>query len=220
MADAIALAKGLADQGSPTLDQLAFADFLGRGELDRHLRRMRPMYRVRRDALLAALGRRPARRFRPVGASAGLHILAWLPPSIDEVGAGRAARAVGIRLEGLTTRGFERPARAGSSSATGRSTRRAIERGIRQIGGLVAAMEGRRRPLGERLEPGREVAEGRRLRFDDPEAAQVGGSRRDGAHDLDDVVDVALRVGPARDRQADEVHRRRASPRRRDGART
>ena len=52
---AIAAAKKLADRGSPVLDQLAFADFLARGEFDRHLRRMRPLYRRRRDALLAAL---------------------------------------------------------------------------------------------------------------------------------------------------------------------
>ena len=52
---AVAEAKALADRGSPVLDQLALADFLARGELDRHLRRTRPLYRRRRDALLRAL---------------------------------------------------------------------------------------------------------------------------------------------------------------------
>ena len=37
------------------IEQHAFADFLARGELDRHLRRMRARYRARRDALVAAL---------------------------------------------------------------------------------------------------------------------------------------------------------------------
>ena len=60
LVDAVADAKKLADRGSPVLDQLAFADFVDRGEFDRHLRRMRPLYRRRRDALLAAL-----RRARP-----------------------------------------------------------------------------------------------------------------------------------------------------------
>ena len=60
LVDAVADAKQLADRGSPVLDQLAFADFVDRGEFDRHLRRMRPLYRRRRDALLAAL-----RRARP-----------------------------------------------------------------------------------------------------------------------------------------------------------
>ena len=39
------------------LDQLALADFIARGELERHLRRMRLRYRERRDALVEALSR-------------------------------------------------------------------------------------------------------------------------------------------------------------------
>jgi GntR family transcriptional regulator / MocR family aminotransferase len=43
------------DFGVSRIDQHAFADFLGRGELDRHLRRMRVRYRARRDTLVEAL---------------------------------------------------------------------------------------------------------------------------------------------------------------------
>ena len=42
LVEPFAEAKLLADRGSPILDQLTFADFLSRGEFDRHLRRMRP----------------------------------------------------------------------------------------------------------------------------------------------------------------------------------
>ena len=82
LASRLAATKKAYDQGSPAIDQLAFADFIARGELDRHLRRMRPVYRRRRDVLLASLARHlPS--LRPVGAAAGLHILAWLPPGLD-----------------------------------------------------------------------------------------------------------------------------------------
>ena len=47
--------KLLADRGTARIEQYAFADFLNRGELDRHLRRMRARYRRRRDALVEAL---------------------------------------------------------------------------------------------------------------------------------------------------------------------
>ncbi|MCW3022547.1 MAG: PLP-dependent aminotransferase family protein, partial [Conexibacter sp.] len=53
--DAVADAKALADSGSPQLEQLALARFVQRGDLDRHLRRMRTSYRRRRDALVAGL---------------------------------------------------------------------------------------------------------------------------------------------------------------------
>jgi len=98
--DAVILAKKTADQGSPAIDQLAFADFIERGELDHHLRRVRPIYRERRDALLAALERHLP-RLRPVGASAGLHVLAWLPDDIDEGRALEAAWRAGIAVSGV-----------------------------------------------------------------------------------------------------------------------
>jgi GntR family transcriptional regulator/MocR family aminotransferase len=41
--------------GTERIGQQAFAHFLERGELDRHLRRMRGRYRARRDALVQAL---------------------------------------------------------------------------------------------------------------------------------------------------------------------
>ena len=103
LADAVALAKKTADLGSPAIDQLAFADFLAHGELDRHLRRLRPIYRARRDLLLAALGRHLA-DLRPVGASAGLHLLAWLPPDLDEGEIIEAAGRAGIWLQGVGRR--------------------------------------------------------------------------------------------------------------------
>jgi GntR family transcriptional regulator / MocR family aminotransferase len=97
---AIAEAKTLADRGSPVLDQLAFADFLARGEFDRHLRRMRPVYRRRRDALLAAV-RAELPDFEPAGIAAGLHLVAYLPPGLDEATLIAAAAHRGVALYGL-----------------------------------------------------------------------------------------------------------------------
>jgi hypothetical protein len=46
LTDAVAEQKALDDLASPALEQLAFADLLGRGEVDRHLRRNRAGYRA------------------------------------------------------------------------------------------------------------------------------------------------------------------------------
>ena len=109
---AIAEAKTLADRGSPVLDQLAFADFLARGELDRHLRRMRPLYRGRRDALLGAI-REHMPELEPAGIAAGLHLVAHLPEDMDEAAVVRAAAERGVAVEGLAPYRISGPGRPG-----------------------------------------------------------------------------------------------------------
>ncbi|MGW0485258.1 MocR-like pyridoxine biosynthesis transcription factor PdxR [Nonomuraea sp. NPDC003214] len=96
----VAAAKVLADRGSPVIDQLTFADFLARGEFDRHLRRMRPVYRRRRDALLDAL-RTHLPELRPAGIAAGQHVVAWLPPGLDEAEVVAAAARRGLGIHGV-----------------------------------------------------------------------------------------------------------------------
>ena len=83
LVERVSAEKVLADRGTSRIDQLAFADFLRRGELDRHLRRMRGRYRARRDAMIAALADAlPAAEI--LGIAAGLHVTVRLPAGVDE----------------------------------------------------------------------------------------------------------------------------------------
>jgi GntR family transcriptional regulator/MocR family aminotransferase len=65
------------DFGVSRIEQHAFADFLSRGELDRHLRRMRVRYRARRDMLVEALVE-ALPEVQVHGIRAGLHITVQL----------------------------------------------------------------------------------------------------------------------------------------------
>ncbi len=89
--------RGWTDGGSPMLDQLTLAAFVERGELDRHLRRMRLRFRRRHDAVVAALARHLPEA-RVGGAAAGLHVTVALAPDTDvEAVVARAAqRGVGV----------------------------------------------------------------------------------------------------------------------------
>jgi GntR family transcriptional regulator/MocR family aminotransferase len=85
----------------PRLEQLAFEDFLLRGELDRHLRRMRLRYRRRRDVLVRELGRQlPELEVR--GLAAGLYVEAVLPAGTDELRVVEEARERGVGLSGMS----------------------------------------------------------------------------------------------------------------------
>jgi GntR family transcriptional regulator/MocR family aminotransferase len=91
--------KWMADLGSPVLEQVAFADWLERGEYDRHLRRTRPAYLRRRDALLEPL---LAAGLEVAGVAAGLHVVVWLPNGCSEeaVQSAAAARSVAVQTLG------------------------------------------------------------------------------------------------------------------------
>jgi GntR family transcriptional regulator/MocR family aminotransferase len=86
------------DFAAETLGQLALARFIDTGALARHLRRVRPIYRARRDCLLAALGAYLP-EIRPSGAAAGLHLLLRLPAALDPEAVATAAVRHGIQLE-------------------------------------------------------------------------------------------------------------------------
>lgn len=90
-------ARAIEDAGPDIAGQLALADFIARGELERHLRRMRLRYAQRRTALLTALAREQP-RWRPAGPGGGLHTLVHLPAGADEPAllAAAARRRVGV----------------------------------------------------------------------------------------------------------------------------
>jgi len=103
LSGALTYEKAVAGGGTPILEQLALADLIERGELDRHLRRMRLRYRSRRDALLSALARElPGARV--TGVAAGLFAPVTVP-AIDE----RALAAAGLGVQPIDHDGITLP---------------------------------------------------------------------------------------------------------------
>jgi len=129
--------KRLSDRGTSHIDQRAFADFLERGELDRHLRRMRQLYRGRRDALVGALAEAlPDARVR--GIAAGMHVMVELPAGDDEAAIRAEARRRRIRFETLADYGVgEGPPVL--MLGYGQIAEPAIPAGIRELADAVTA---------------------------------------------------------------------------------
>ncbi|WP_206184741.1 PLP-dependent aminotransferase family protein [Thermoactinospora rubra] len=145
LADAVADAKLLADRGSPAIDQLAFADFLLRGEFDRHLRRMRPVYRHRRDVLLARLAEHlPG--FEPAGIAAGLHVVAWLPDGLREQEVVAAAAEHGVHVAGVEPYRLARPGRQGLILGYSHLSENRIAEGVAALAAAVSTLGARPRP--------------------------------------------------------------------------
>jgi GntR family transcriptional regulator/MocR family aminotransferase len=82
------------------LEQLALADFVRRAEFDRHLRRMRGIYRRRRDLLVQSL-RRELPQYALSGIAAGLHLVLELPSAAEEAEARQRATRAGLGIEAM-----------------------------------------------------------------------------------------------------------------------
>jgi GntR family transcriptional regulator/MocR family aminotransferase len=138
--DAFAEAKMIADRGSPVIDQLAFADFLRRGEFDRHLRRMRPIYRRRRDTLIEALAEQLP-QLRPTGIAAGLHLVAWLPDGLAEGTAVAAASEHRVAIAGVASYRLLPAGPGGLIFGYSDLEESAIRRGVDQLTAALAEVE-------------------------------------------------------------------------------
>lgn len=125
------------DFGGPRIEQHAFAEFLARGELDRHLRRMRGRYRARRDALVKAVRLRiPASTV--CGIAAGLHAVVRLPRGHDERAIMAAAARDGIAFNVLGA--YEMVARDRAPTLVigyARSAEAVIAAGVKELARVV-----------------------------------------------------------------------------------
>ena len=133
----LTVSKTIEDCGSEVLGQLALRDFIARGELDRHVRRMRLRYQRRRETLMEALDRwLPDGRVS--GADAGLFELVLLPDGVEESSLLRAAAERGVGAEGLSLHRWAPSGPPGVLLGYGNLSEPAIEQGIRLLGDALA----------------------------------------------------------------------------------
>ena len=124
------------DLFSPTLYQLALAEFLREGHFARHLRRMRGVYLVRRDALLTGLARHCGGRLTVHNADAGLHVTALLPEGVDDEDVVRRMAGRGLTATALSSC-YAGSARSGLLLGFGGSTERRLLEATRVLGEML-----------------------------------------------------------------------------------
>ena len=138
LADEAERIKHLLDVCSPALDQRALARFLGSGEYNRHIRRMRVVYRRRRDALLRAIVKHiPG--IAVEGVAAGIHVLLRLPDGCDDAAVAAAAEYHGVRVTPLSRFSISRPTGPGLVIGYGRVTEQALEGAVATLARVIAS---------------------------------------------------------------------------------
>ncbi|RRR46661.1 PLP-dependent aminotransferase family protein [Mycolicibacter terrae] len=139
LVDAVVEAKRRADRGTDVLAQLALAELIESGALDRHIRRMRRRYRQRRDALVHTLGRAvPAIPLQ--GIAAGLHAVLVLPEGQSEADVLAAARQRQIALTGLAPFWHGPPKAEGIVLGYGTPAEHEYRRALAHLGQLLGGL--------------------------------------------------------------------------------
>jgi GntR family transcriptional regulator / MocR family aminotransferase len=131
-----AATKRLLDFCSPVLEQLALKRLIDTGAYDRHVRRVRGIYRRRRDRLTAALAAHLP-ELAVKGVAAGLHVLLELPAGVEDARVAAEAALDGIRVEPLSRFALQRPA-SGLVIGYGRVHEEALDPAVAGLASAIA----------------------------------------------------------------------------------
>jgi GntR family transcriptional regulator/MocR family aminotransferase len=172
LVDAFARARAVVDRHPSSLEQAVLAEFIAEGHFARHVRRMRALYATRQATLLQLLGGDAAEWMRAEPVDAGMHLVAWLRPGLDDSRLSARALEEGVVTSPLSALSISAPARGlpTRGALTGVTLRRgALRRGALMLG--VAAFDrdvmaralatlcavARRFPIDNRKSPGQVV---------------------------------------------------------------
>ena len=91
LVDAFIAGRIMIDLQPATIPQAALADFIEEGHFTRHLRRMRKLYGSRQSFLLEVARAELSGLLEIQQSEAGMHLIGWLPPEVNDTDAARAA---------------------------------------------------------------------------------------------------------------------------------
>jgi GntR family transcriptional regulator/MocR family aminotransferase len=137
LVDAFSTAREATDQFSSTLYQAAMTDFIRDGHFARHIRKMRMLYLERRTALVEGIQSQMSDKLEVIGAEAGMHLVALLPPGVSDVALSKKAADMGISAMPLSSCYLKAPVRAGLILGYGGTYARQIRDGVRKLKTLI-----------------------------------------------------------------------------------
>ena len=134
---AFSAARDAADIFSSMFYQIVLTDFIREGHFARHIRRMRLLYMERRQALALALRTQMGNLVEVIGAKAGMHLVALLPPGIDDLSVAKRAAKNGISVMPLSSCHLTPPKRGGLILGYGGVSSRQIGDAVHKLRTIV-----------------------------------------------------------------------------------
>ncbi|MBV9224311.1 MAG: hypothetical protein JOY85_09800 [Acidobacteriaceae bacterium] len=132
---AVLRAKEVADWHTPLPLQVALAQFIDQGDFARHVRKMREVYRTRREIILETLARQFRDYLEIVPSLAGLHVtaLARTAPTEEIRAVVQKASEAGVEVQNLSTFTMTPSERTGLVLGYGAIPTVHIQEGLRRL---------------------------------------------------------------------------------------
>ena len=130
----------LSDVHPSTVPQATLADFIGEGHFERHLRRMRLLYRQRQEMLVESARRHLSGLLTIRPSDGGMHLVGALPAGVDDREVSRAAGAHGVVATPLSFFAESRPSRSGLLLGYAGLTAEQIRTGTEQLAAVLEPM--------------------------------------------------------------------------------
>lgn len=140
LVEAFVAARGLADRGSPWLEQAVLADFITEGHFARHIRRMRALYAERQSALVELAQQRLAGLLDIKSAEAGLHLVGWLPAGVDDREISQRLAAHGLEALPVSSYAITPLPRGGLILGYAATDLTAIRQGVHRLEAILAPL--------------------------------------------------------------------------------
>jgi GntR family transcriptional regulator / MocR family aminotransferase len=133
LVDRFTAVRDATDIFPPTFPQAVLGDFIRQGHFARHLRRMRALYRERRDALVTTLREELGDALQILGDDAGMHLVATSTRLRDDREISVRAARKGLWAMPLSSCYLETPARRGFVLGFAGAGKEEIRSGVRRL---------------------------------------------------------------------------------------
>jgi GntR family transcriptional regulator / MocR family aminotransferase len=133
LVDSFVSGRVMTDLHSSTIPQAALADFIEEGHFARHLRRMRKQYAERQECFVTAAKTELSGLLEIEEREAGMHLIGWLPPSVDDQVAAEATKEHNLITLPLSAFSLKRLASGGLVLGYTAFNERQIRAGVRSL---------------------------------------------------------------------------------------
>jgi GntR family transcriptional regulator/MocR family aminotransferase len=155
LTDMFVAVRQFVDRHVPILEQMALTDFITEGHFTRHIRRMHTCYAERRAALIAAVASELGELLEVHAPEAGMHLVGWLPPHMDDATVAQQVATYGIEVLPVSMFSSEPIRRGGLVLGYAAVNEQEIRDGVHRLAMAIRSMPRPVRSAAERQEPGR-----------------------------------------------------------------